>query len=467
MLKKTLNILARYWVILFLSWMTFMYWFAVQFELGLNWKLLIIIWTGITIFVRLGGFLKIIPVRLGKLWLVSVFFYPLVETVIRIYIAKEIIAYSWRYFNTAEHFFWMMFLLIISYPLFYKVLQKLNGLQSFLHLFGFLMVVGIFNEFFEFIIRFYIHNIPQSDMGVFYEDTIYDLSINIPGVIAGMILVYFFDKGRKQNEDFKNSEYSEKEVKNKESLLKSFQENKFLRNVFQKHPVSFLNNKFFKLIKKPFKNKWFKRIFILGVAGFVFLIGVNFYILKTTQDQIYFNQDNLPKYQTALLLGAKVYKNGVLSPIMKDRADVAIEIYNLGKVEKILVSGDHGTTEYDEVNAIKNYLLEKGIDKKDIFLDHAGFDTYDSVYRAKNIFEVESMVIVTQKFHLPRAIYISNSLGIESVGIVADRRYIFLRNYLRESLSRVKAFLNVNFKAEPKFLGDVILITGDSEESWD
>ncbi len=466
MLKKTLNILARYWVILFLSWMTFMYWFAVQFELGLNLKLLIIIWTGVTIFVRVGGFLKIIPVRLSKLWIVSVFIYPLVETVIRIYIAKEIIAYSWRYFNTAEHFFWMMFLLVISYPLFYNVLQKLNGLHRFLHLFGFLMIVGIFNELFEFVMR--IRNlVPPEKLAYYYKDTIYDLSINIPGVIAGMILVYFFDKGRKQNEDFKRDEDSEKEARNEESLLKPFQENKFLRNVFQKHPTSFLNNKFFRLIKKPFGNKWFKRIFILGVAGFVFLIGVNFYILKSTQDQIYFNQNELPEYQVALLLGAKVYDNGVLSPIMKDRTDVAIEIYNLGKVKKILVSGDHGTNGYDEVNAIKNYLLEKGVDKKDIFLDHAGFDTYDSVYRAKNIFEVESMIIVTQKFHLPRAVYISNSLGVESVGIVADRRYIFLRNYLRESVSRVKAFLNVMFGAEPKFLGDVILITGDSEESWD
>lgn len=199
MLKKILNILARNWVMLFLSWMIFMYWFAARSELGLNWKILIVIWTVVAVFARVGGFLKNVPVRLNKLWLVSVFIYPLVETFIRFFIAKDIIAYSWRYFNTAEHFFWMMFLLIISYPLFYKVLQKLNGFHRFIHIFGFLMVIGIFNEFFEFIIRTYIHNIPQSDMCIWYEDTIYDLSVNIPGVIAGLILVYYFD--RKKDKD--------------------------------------------------------------------------------------------------------------------------------------------------------------------------------------------------------------------------------------------------------------------------
>ncbi len=461
MLKKTLNILARYWVILFLSWMTFMYWFAVQFELGLNWKMLIVIWTVIAVFARIGGFLKIIPVRLSKLWLVSVFIYPLVETIIRIYIAKDIIAYSWRYFNTAEHFFWMMFLLIISYPLFYKVLQKLNGFHRFIHIFGFLMVIGIFNEFFEFIIRDYIHKIPQSEMGVWYKDTIYDLSINIPGVIAGMILVHFFDKGQKQEVDVEDNKNLEELKNDKQIKVKK------LLSFFEKHLKSFFDNKFFKLIKKPFGSKWFKRIFILGVASFIFLIGINFYIIKSTQDQIYFNQDNLPEYQTALLLGAKVYDDGTLSFIMQDRADTAIEIYNLGKVEKILVSGDHGTTGYDEVNTVKNYLVKKGIPEKDIFTDHAGFDTYDSVYRAKNIFEVRSMIIVTQEFHLPRAIYIANSLGVESVGIVADKRRSFLINYLRENVARIKAFLNVVFGAESEFLGERIPITGESKESWD
>ncbi|MCK4635469.1 MAG: YdcF family protein [Candidatus Moranbacteria bacterium] len=276
-----------------------------------------------------------------------------------------------------------------------------------------------------------------------------------------MILVHFFDKGQKQEVDVEDNKNLEELKNDKQIKVKK------LLSFFEKHLKSFFDNKFFKLIKKPFGSKWFKRIFILGVASFIFLIGINFYIIKSTQDQIYFNQDNLPEYQTALLLGAKVYDDGTLSFIMQDRADTAIEIYNLGKVEKILVSGDHGTTGYDEVNTVKNYLVKKGIPEKDIFTDHAGFDTYDSVYRAKNIFEVRSMIIVTQEFHLPRAIYIANSLGVESVGIVADKRRSFLINYLRENVARIKAFLNVVFGAESEFLGERIPITGESKESWD
>lgn len=233
--------------------------------------------------------------------------------------------------------------------------------------------------------------------------------------------------------------------------------------------MKFFNNKFFKLIKKPFKNKWIKRIFILGITGFMFLLGINFYIVKSTKDQIFVEQENLPEYQTALLLGAKVYDNGMLSYIMKDRADTAIEIYNIGKVNKILMSGDHGTQGYDEVNVVKEYLIKNGVTEDDIFTDHAGFDTYDSVYRAKDIFEVESVIIVTQDFHLARSVYTANSLGVKGVGIVADKRLYWgmMRNKLREILARLKAFLDVNFNVEPQFLGEKIPITGDSRKSWD
>ncbi len=199
------------------------------------------------------------------------------------------------------------------------------------------------------------------------------------------------------------------------------------------------------------------------------VILINLYILKSTGGQIFYSQDNLSKKQVALLLGARVYSNGNLSHVMQDRAETAIEIYKLGKVSKILISGDHGTSEYDEVNTIKDYLLERGVKGEDIFTDHAGFDTYDSVYRARDIFKVSSMIIVTQKFHLPRAVYIADSLGIDSAGIVADKRDYRdkERNQIRESVARVKAFLNVSFRAKPKFLGEVISIEGDSRESWD
>jgi vancomycin permeability regulator SanA len=181
------------------------------------------------------------------------------------------------------------------------------------------------------------------------------------------------------------------------------------------------------------------------------------------------NIENLPDAQCVIILGAKVYPDGTLSDMLRDRADTAIEVYKSGKAKKILVSADHGQKKYDEVNAIKNYLLTKSIPKEDIFLDHAGFDTYSSLYRAKEIFDVTSAIVTTQNFHLSRAVYIGNSLGIKTYGLSADtERYpgIFY-NQLREVPARLKAYVNVLFKTKPKYLGNKIPITGNSDASWD
>lgn len=208
------------------------------------------------------------------------------------------------------------------------------------------------------------------------------------------------------------------------------------------------------------------RVSIIVVIAFVV---INTYIINSTKSQIFAIQDNVTARQTALLLGARVYDDGRLSHVMEDRALTAIQLYQSGKVDKILISGDHGTSGYDEVNTIKDYLINQNVPQENIFTDHAGFDTYDSIYRARDIFEVDSMIIVTQKFHLPRAVYIANSLGVKSIGVVADRREYRdkERNQIRESVARIKAFLNVILKAEPKFLGNKIPITGDSSNSWD
>lgn len=202
---------------------------------------------------------------------------------------------------------------------------------------------------------------------------------------------------------------------------------------------------------------------------FLFFIFVNIYIIRESAPYIFDNVKDMPKSQVALILGARVYENGKMSDILSDRVIKAIELYKGGKVSKFLVSGDHGTVEYDEVNTAKNYLLKNGIDGKDIFLDYAGFDTYDSVYRAKNIFGIKSLIIVTQKFHLPRAVYIGNSLGMETYGYVADRQtYIAAKwNDLRESFARCKAFFDVIFYSKSKYLGDSIDINGDGQLSWD
>lgn len=219
--------------------------------------------------------------------------------------------------------------------------------------------------------------------------------------------------------------------------------------------------------------KLYKKILIFfiaaGLAGVLFVVIVNINILRISKGSFYLNIEDASKSQAALVLGAKV--NGdKLSDILADRAKTALELYQKGRVEKILVSGDHGSQDYDEVNAVKDFLLGEGVEGEDIFLDHAGFDTYDSLYRARDIFKVNSVVIVTQNFHLPRAVYIGKKLGIEKVsGVSADRQtYVNISYYKkREWLSRVKAFLNVTFHSKPKFLGEEIPIEGDGRGSWD
>lgn len=221
-------------------------------------------------------------------------------------------------------------------------------------------------------------------------------------------------------------------------------------------------------IKKIFSYLFWSSI-LACVFGVILIMGIHTYIDLKSEAYIYSELKDIPEAQVALVLGALVNSEGKLSDILKDRVDTAIELYDAKKVEKFLLSGDHGRYTYDEVNAMKDYLLEKGILKEDIFLDHAGFDTYDSIYRAKEIFEVESMIIVTQEFHLPRAIYIAESLDIKSYGIIADK-HIYVKasyNERREVLAQMKAFYNVLFHSKPEFLGDVIPITGDYLLSWD
>ena len=215
----------------------------------------------------------------------------------------------------------------------------------------------------------------------------------------------------------------------------------------------------FKLLKLGFR---------LGFLLFVFIVGLNFYIDKTTSKVIYKNTENIPKSYTGLVLGAKVYNDGRLSGILKDRVDTALDLYHAKKITRFLLSGDHGQKKYDEVNHMKKYLIEKGVPAVDIFLDHAGFDTYDSLYRAKNVFLVDDITIITQGFHLKRALYIANSLGLRANGILADKHSygIAKRMYFREKVANVKAFLELLFHKKPTFLGKTIPITGVAKKSY-
>jgi SanA protein len=196
---------------------------------------------------------------------------------------------------------------------------------------------------------------------------------------------------------------------------------------------------------------------IAGVSlGFIFMI--NLFIHVRAQAYIYKNIKDVPEAQVALIPGAAILANGNISAIFRDRVDTAIELYKAKKVSKILVSGDNSTLSHNEVNPVRDYLLGKGIPDTDIFLDHAGFDTYSTMYRARDIFQVTSIIISTQSFHLPRAVFIARALGLKAYGLSADEGHILFKNYVREVLANEKAVFSLFFQIKPKFLGDVIPI---------
>ena len=166
-----------------------------------------------------------------------------------------------------------------------------------------------------------------------------------------------------------------------------------------------------------------------------------------------------------LVLGCGVYADGVPSNMLRDRLEQGIALYRAGVAPKLLMSGDHGQENYNEVSVMKNYAVESGISSHDVFMDHAGFSTYESMYRAKEIFQAKRVVIVTQKYHLYRAIYVARALGLEAYGVAADTRAYAgqYRRDLREVLARCKDFLSAVFRPEPAFLGEAIPVSGDGD----
>ena len=211
-----------------------------------------------------------------------------------------------------------------------------------------------------------------------------------------------------------------------------------------------------------------KNIFTVSLIGALwvvaFVVATNVSIYLYTRAYIFDKAADAPLAQAVLIPGAAVSAAGELTPIFIDRVDLAIALYEANKVSKILVSGDNSTLSYNEVSPVRTYLLNNGIPEADIFLDHAGFDTYSSMYRARDIFGVTSVLISTQEFHLPRAVFIARKLGIEAYGVNADLGYIFKRNYVREVLANEKAMLDLFLGRTPKFLGEQVPINGRPQE---
>ena len=232
-------------------------------------------------------------------------------------------------------------------------------------------------------------------------------------------------------------------------------------------------------MKRIFKSKAFLiclvSLFAVCLLGVGYIFGVNAYVVGSTDDRV-IDVDSaraLEDIDCIIVLGCKVQSDGELSHMLNDRMEVGVDVYfalaEEGRPVKLLVSGDHGTEEYNEVYAMKQFAIGQGIESSEIFMDHAGFSTYESLYRAKEIFGAERILIVTQEYHLYRALYIAEAMGLEAWGVSADLRdYVGQIKYdTREILARNKDFLTAIFKPEPTYLGEKISLDGDGDVTND
>lgn len=209
---------------------------------------------------------------------------------------------------------------------------------------------------------------------------------------------------------------------------------------------------------------------LLGVLITVGSLAMNQWVLSRTSQSIHPLEQVQPA-QTAIVPGALVYDDqGHLSPVLEDRVELACRLYHRGCVGSLLLSGDHGRSDYDEVNSMRLYAESRGIPRERIFLDHAGFSTYETMVRARKVFLVERAVVVTNRFHLARSVFLARAQGIEAQGLVADRRrYLDARSMeIREFLARCKAFVYVYLlRPPPTYLGATVPIEGEPWDSHD
>ncbi len=218
-----------------------------------------------------------------------------------------------------------------------------------------------------------------------------------------------------------------------------------------------------------------KRILIvigafIGISVLLVLIMNLYMFLSTFSDIISVEEaEKLEDVDCIIVLGAAVRPDGTPSAMLQDRLDKAIELYEHNAAEKIIVSGDHREANYDEVNTMKNYLMDHGVPSEAVFMDHAGLSTYDTMYRAVNVFGVESAVVVTQEYHMYRAIYNAESLGIEAYGVSAKDVTYSGQAYreIREIAARVKDIIYCIFEPEATVVGEPISLEGSGDVTND
>ena len=228
---------------------------------------------------------------------------------------------------------------------------------------------------------------------------------------------------------------------------------------------------FFHKLTYPWR-RWprLSRAAAAGAVGLVLLVvGANAYILLSAQGESTGVVAEVPPAEVAIVPGALVQPNGKMSAMLGDRVRQAARLWHAGKVEKILVSGDHHSWAYDEPDTMRKALVRNGVPSRDVFEDHAGFDTWATMERARGIFGVRDAVVVTQGFHMPRALFLADAAGIQATGLTADLHhwgYQGHKSEVREVLSRVKAIADVTLDT-PAMAGPAIPIaTADARQSW-
>ncbi|MFC2096372.1 vancomycin high temperature exclusion protein [Bacteroidota bacterium] len=213
-------------------------------------------------------------------------------------------------------------------------------------------------------------------------------------------------------------------------------------------------------MKKKLK-RILKLSFYLAIFGLFFIVVSNRLVERKTKNSLFDNTETIPKNKVGLLLGTSKYlRDGRINLYYKYRLEAAVRLFNAGKIEFVLISGDNGTKEYDEPTTIKNDLIANGIPSEKIYLDYAGFRTLDSVVRSKTIFGQDSITIISQPFHNERAIYIAKIKGIQAIGYNAKDVTVYygLKTKAREKLARAKMVVDIVFGKKPKFLGERIEI---------
>ena len=208
---------------------------------------------------------------------------------------------------------------------------------------------------------------------------------------------------------------------------------------------------------------------ILAVAGLAAVLILNGCVRGGAKPYLLTREQaaQLENVDCILVLGCGVRENGEPSLMLRDRLDMGLALYEDGAAPKLLMSGDHSRTDYDEVNAMKDVALQAGIPSEDVFMDHAGFSTYESMYRAREVFCAERVIIVSQQYHLYRAVYNARRLGLDAWGVAAED-IAYMGQAMREAreiLARVKDFFYCLFQPQPTFLGEPIPVSGDGNLS--